>query len=484
MSATITSWWDETFVFDGVRRTPNDYIKDVYASETNTHIASVLARVTNRDVSTNAVKKRARRLGLRKDQTALPAQTLGAGASIEEDGNNLTVSAVVNTGIINTLDDLLRFCNVDLETWYVVRHRITAWQMGAKVETKDLVYTEGAASGTVKADGIQKEQLVKIEVVLERKTRIATFPDIVPCRFEAQIKGVPQPKKVKVALQWSDPHFGYKWDMHKLVPLHHRPTLQLLEKVLQSFAFDEIHLLGDVFDFAEYSTHFVQSPEFSRTAQPAILEAHWILQRQRKLQPSARMVAFQGNHDKRPEDAIKQYVEASYQLRGVKDFELPYSTYSIANLLDLQGLGIEWVENYPDGEDWIGNIRLSHGVLLGSKPGDTVKKLSVSEDSEVQGHGHRMEAAIITKNYNRRQKVQLSAMTGCACFTDGRVPGHSPHLQQWQNGFSVIEYSDTEFNITFVPVVNNKCIYNGLLFVADEQDYMRQLKQDVPMFSW
>jgi len=481
----MTPWYDKVDI-EGTSRTPNDYLKEFYETQTNAHIANVLSKALNADISSNAVRKRGRRMGLRKSQNVTESVTNQDfdNVTVTDDGNTKTVTANVKTKLINSLEELLAFCEVDLSEWEIVRQKIGAWQMGAKTEQKNLTYESGVVSGFVKSDGIEKEQLVKIEIVLERKRRIATLPDIAPILCTSTFPKNPNIKTgvrqgIKRALQWADPHFGYMRKGCRMLPLHHRETIDIIEQVLTLEDFEEIHLLGDIFDFASYSTHFANGPEFANTTQAALLEAHWVLQRQRMLQPDARMVAIQGNHDKRPEDAIAQYIAESYQLRAIKDFELPYSTYSVANLIDLDGLGIEWIENYPNGEDWLGNIRLSHGTVLGSKPGDTVKKLMLSEDSEIQGHGHRMECAIVTKNFNRRSKVQLSAMTGCACYTDGRIPGHNPHLQQWQNGFSIVEYTDdTVFNFTLVPVVNNKCVYGGVLYQG--KDYIDELKKDVP----
>lgn len=72
-------------------------------------------------------------------------------ATTREDADGLYASAV--TGTIQTLDQLLKACKVDLNLWRVDRHEIKTYQGYRRDEFKDLYFDDGKISGTVSDKG-------------------------------------------------------------------------------------------------------------------------------------------------------------------------------------------------------------------------------------------------------------------------------------------------------------------------------------------
>ena len=234
--------------------------------------------------------------------------------------------------------------------------------------------------------------------------------------------------------------------------------------------FDNISFIGDCLDLSEWSLKYLPEPEFFWTTMPALLEWAWWLALYRQAQPTAEMDQYEGNHDIRPEIAIKSHLKAAYSLRAVDELELP-GALSIARLLALHQLKVNYIAGYPDNTKWLNrNILVRHGDVVRSGSGDTAKAVvNKTNYTTIFGHIHRRE--LVARRIKNRDgfSVYTAFCPGCACHVDGRVPG-SMSESQWQQGIAVIEYTEDSETIIPIPIDNGSAIYNGRVWTARERD--------------
>lgn len=391
------------------------------------------------------------------------------GTTIDEQANVMEIDDVSN--LVRTLDELLKVCKVDLEMWKVRDHVLNQWQVGMKVNRGG-------------QDEVVVVPLYQVKVWLVRKVLIPIMPEIRPVEIYLTPSPFPNGKggkaqggkvkgeRLKRVLIVPDVHMGFRRGIHDraLVPFHDRRVLDLAVQILRGGEFDGVHFIGDCMDLSEFSTKFTPEPEFYFTTQPALLEWAWWLGQFRASAPRAELVEYEGNHDKRMGDMIVAYMRAAYGLRPVDEIELPPSL-SVERLLALHALGVEYVKGYPDNYRWLNqNVMVRHGDTVRAGPGDSAKAVVAKTTyTTIFGHVHRTE--LVTRRIKSRDGdiIQKAFCPGCACFTDGRVPG-STSDQQWQQGLAVMEYTDTEENIVSIPVSEGKAIYNGRMLRARDRE--------------
>lgn len=390
--------------------------------------------------------------------------------SVEETGNTLTLSS--KSYRIKTKDQLVEACDVDLDEWAIEKSRIKTYEGYRRDEKKDLKFVDGRITGIVIDKGqLTIEPLFSVEVHLVRKQPVALHPIINPVRVDSSFPREPLPKgETKRDLCLFDVHFGYSrdWLTGKLTPFHDRKALSLALQIAGMYKFDHIILGGDMFDLAEMSNKFARSPDMQYTTQPALIECSWFLQQLLKAAPTAKVIWLTGNHEKRLRDLLMVHAIQAYELRSVKNLNLP--VMSIPYLLDLDAMGIEYVGEYP-GEKYINNVRYIHGVTVKGKSGHTVASLlEDAQDHTVCGHGHRREIATKTLRGQKPREV-TAMMSGCLCHTDGRVPSARDH-ENWQKGVGMV----TEMGFYPIPIFDDRADLFGETLEA--YDYLPRLQQD------
>ena len=379
-----------------------------------------------------------------------------------------TATAESTSGRITTLDQLLAFCRVDLDVWRVERHVVNKWEVGAK-----------DPSG-----GVVVEPLFQVKAWLVRRKPIPVFPVLQPLTCATTFEPPPPGEREGLArsLVFADPHFWFRRELQtaELTPLHNRAVLDVILQIAAAAQPDRIDMLGDVLDMTDWTDRFIRSPEFQLCTQPALLEAHWWLAQLRAACPGAEMRLYEGNHGKRMRDAVIKHLTAAYELRAVDELELP-PAMSLPRLLALHQIGAEWIGDYPDEAGWLNdNVRLSHGDRA-QVPGNTTKAVvQLADVTEIVGHIHRIEWTSRTKFVRDGQEEIAAFCPGCACWTDGRVPGKRGR-QQWQNGCAVIDYDPYGTMYAITPVVisdGQRAIWGGRLIEARER--LPDLQRDVP----
>jgi hypothetical protein len=126
---------------------------------------------------------------------------------------------------------------------------------------------------------------------------------------------------------------------------------------------------------------------------------------------------------------------------------------SLATLLGLESLGIEYLGGYPNNYVDLGPIVITHGHLVRGKSQDTVAAILQRVDkSHLVGHIHRPEIGVKTVSLLGSDKEIFAMSSWCLCRTDYLVSGHQ-HGSVWQQGFVVLETSGELVTPYQVPVL-------------------------------
>lgn len=401
-----------------------------------------------------------------------------------------TTSRLDDAKHIKTLDELLAYCEVDLEEWVVDHYIVNKWPLARKDIKKEITWTGGVMDGYVEDTGeLTQAGLIQVKAWLVRKEPVELLPvfRIIQPRGSYQARPKPAPKVVSRALIFSDVHFGFlrPLDYEPLVPMHDRRVLDLILQLALTVKPDRVDVLGDIFDLPDWTDKFIRSPLFLNVTQPAMLEASWFFEQLRALLPGIPITAHQGNHEKRIDTAIKRYLPAAYELKSVTAYKLGGdAALSIPELCGFTQLGINWLTSYPDDWDWlVPGLLLQHGDIVRDGGGNSAAALvKKSTFSSICGHGHKPESAgraIWTEEGRRYIKV---TMAGCSCHTDGRVPANKTH-NDWGQSIEVVDYhADGTFDVNSVSIVEGVAIYNRECFVA--RSYENDLSDSYPEFRW
>lgn len=411
------------------------------------------------------------------------------GTTVEENANSMHVVDVAPFS--KSADDIIKNNKIDSKEWQLVRQQPRNWQVVTKLREK--------IKKTIKENDKEKivsltDQIVRVPIFylstdFQRRVLKPSSPTIQPIQIQIpKFKTIKQQKTaVKRALILADPQIGFRRRLQtgEMLPFHDRRVLDIILQVLQREQFDYVGFIGDVNDWSEWSK-YRQEPEFYWTTQPALIETAWWLAAFRGAAPTAKMDFFKGNHEIRVEDVIVDHLKAAYELRPVDQLDLPPSL-SVPRLLALHDLNIGYVDQYPGGGVWLNkNIWIEHGYVVAGATGDTAKAVAMKRThTTIMGHIHRRESVARKTESRDGSEIHTSMCPGCACHIDGRVPGSKP-ADQWQQGFGIVEYTDTFENIMTIAVENGKAIYKGEMLTAQNRDkeidamLLRKL-QTIPM---
>ena len=397
------------------------------------------------------------------------------GVKDTEQDNTRTIE---HTGRIISLEQLLERAQVDLSVWAVERHVINKWEMGRKDIHKSITWEDGVANGFTEDSGrINVEPLYQVKIWLVRREPVAIKPVLRPVNINLKLPAV-RPQRVrgmKAAVMGADAHFGFRrdWRTGELEPFHSRRSLSILLQLIEAIEPDWSILAGDWLDYANWSGKFPKEPEFVATTQPALIEAAYIAARVSAA--SGKTTMLEGNHDLRPERAIRENYMEGFGLCAVDNLDLP--VYSVPHLLGLERRGVEYIGGYPDGAIWLNDhARIIHGYTVRGQPGATAGAV-VREANETTGFGHihRREMASRTIRARDGYRTITAFCPGCLCHIDGRVPG-SKASDQWQQGLAVIWYDDERSTVIPVEIDNGQAVYNGQVFAG--VDYAADLRRE------
>lgn len=359
----------------------------------------------------------------------------------EESGDERVVESKGSS--IQSLEQLLAAAGTDLDEWMVSRHVVNAWGQAQKGP-------DGRPTMV---------QLFQVKAWLERRRLEGVRPARVLPRRPAPVRTGVRPCAVFIP----DTQIGFRWadDYQRLEPLHDRRAMDAVTQLVRLLQPEHVVLLGDMGDFAEWSTKFPRPPELRQTTQPTVDELHWWLTEWADAAPAAARAFVYGNHEDRARRKLLEAVPEGASLRAAGEAE---PALSLGRLLRLSDLGYREVKPYGE-ETWVWDrIRVHHGDVVRQGGGATVAAaLKRATHSEVFGHVHRVEGASKVIHGPQGRRV-VSVMTpGCLCRTDGAVPAASPRVD-WQNGVGLAFLDEQgQEHLHALPIIDGSLFWGGQL---------------------
>lgn len=398
-------------------------------------------------------------------------------------GNEATISLTGER--MPSAEELVELAGLEPKEWHIEDVTTGAWEVARKNRKADITWNDGVMTGDMKdSGGFSRSILKRIAVKARRKVLInPAFPTI---------KGVSIPKwdrprggaierEGKLALIIGDTHVGFRRDLQsgQLSPFQDRQVLEVFLQAVERYKPDEIVLGGDMLDLNEWTTKFIQEPEFAATTQPALEELAWWLRQLREVAPAdCKITWVEGNHDARLTTAVITNLKSAYGIKQT-DSVSNYEALSLPNLLRLDDLDIDFIGSYPESEHWLSpNLRVVHGNISGKHTAATYA--TEAQVSTIFHHTHRRDYSTQTMQSSRN--VVIAVNSGCACRTDGVVPGSTSRVN-WQQGFTIARYNDGNRH-TVIPVP----VQDGIAFLPDGEltgeDYVDALREALPGWRW
>ena len=357
-----------------------------------------------------------------------------------------------------TIESVIKQCKVDLSQYEIASPKIRKWdvpikQKNADGETHlDIVECYYIGFSLVPKTSIRIispiVSKVKYAIPVRKSTRI-------PAQKLNSISGERVVGETTVVL--SDPQIGYRKNQNsnRLDPFHDRAAMDVALQITRHIDPDTVVINGDWLDMSEWSDKFSREPGFFFTTQPALFETHFWLQKIRKSLPNARIVYIEGNHEVRLRNAIINHLLSLATIVDVKGQTIG----SLASLLGLDSLGIEYLCGYPNSYLDLGPIVVVHGHIVRGKSPDTANAILQRIDkSHLIGHVHRPEFAVKTVSMSGVDKEIFAMTSGCLCRTDFVVPGHQ-RGSVWQQGIVVLQPSGDLVTPYQIPIKNGKAIF-------------------------
>jgi len=282
----------------------------------------------------------------------------------------------------------------------------------------------------------------------------------------------------KLALKGADTQIGFRRLADgSLDPFHDEAAMGVFIQAATQLQPDKIQILGDFLDLASQG-RFAQEASFAQTTQEALNAGHLFLAKLRAACPDAEIVVIEGNHDKRMQNFIEANAVAAF---GLKRAGLPESwpVMSLPYLLRLDELNVQYVDAYPAATDWDnGTTRNIHGTKANSRGSTTSQYVfELPHLNTWAGHTHRVEITYRSVMGARGEAVEsYSANPGCLCRVDGAVPSVNGAIgadgtaarivENWQQGFGLAYYNDTESWPAVYRIRNGVALMGGMELAA------------------
>tara|TARA_B100000989_G_scaffold15362_1_gene10296 strand:- start:1018 stop:2313 length:1296 start_codon:yes stop_codon:yes gene_type:complete len=365
---------------------------------------------------------------------------------------------VVQVSGIRTLEGLMEAANINPAEWAVESHRINKWD--ALAGRGEIIECYSIRANLVRRPEFwfSKVECKPLPIKPKRKTGGA-----------------------KVCLVIPDIQAGYRRTFSgKLEPLH---DVRAVDVAVQVAAFlesqpdgvDSIICVGDNLDLAAWGSYSTD-PALLWCTQPALVYLHHFFAQLRLACPSASIYYQMGNHEARIQRVLNDTAHGEGRhLRPADKLDGP-SVLSVANLLSLDALGVEYVEPYGAPLWWEG-VRFHHGHLVRSKGGQTVTAMLNQgfNHSQVVGHIHRREIASRTVPTAKGHKIISAMSPGCLCRLDPAVPSSPGRGQNdWQHGLGLLYSHGGSVSMQLIPINDASAVVHGQRF--EGQDRTEELK--------
>lgn len=296
---------------------------------------------------------------------------------------------------------------------------------------------------------------------------------------------VSRPKGWEEAVIVPDIQIGFykkSIDGNELEPIHDEKAIAVALKVIEDIQPNQIVLVGDNLDFAEFGKYLTSKP-FQQMLQPAIDRATMLCAQLRSAAPNAKIHWIAGNHEARMARYIQTNAMASFGLTNGKlpeESRAKWPVMSVPAICRMDEFDINYVPGYPESYIALNeNLMVIHGHKVTSNGSTTTKYLNDAHVSVIYGHIHRTEYAYRTRLSKNGPRTVMAASPGCLCRIDGAVPSTKsgadefgrPMLmgaENWQQGLAVVQYQPTGVGnewFNYEPM----WIYNGRGFLRGKE---------------
>ncbi len=228
-------------------------------------------------------------------------------------------------------------------------------------------------------------------------------------------------------------------------PHHDQKAIDGVRSFLKKLQPKLLLLPGDLNDFYPISK-FDKNPNRANRLQTDIDSTADMLGGFRKIVPNARIILELGNH----EDRLRRYLWSGAPALATLD------CLTIEGLYKLKENDIECVD-YEQGVVINGILMVTHGDLIRAHSGYTAKGMMDKHGgSGVHGHSHRLGS-----HYKRdRFGVWGWFENGCLCDLN---PDYVTN-PNWQQGFSVVEFSKERFWVQQCQILNRRFMYGDTTY--------------------
>lgn len=228
-------------------------------------------------------------------------------------------------------------------------------------------------------------------------------------------------------------------DIH--IPYHDQRAMAVCLSNLRDERPDTIVLNGDIMDFYTVSK-YMKDPMRIDTLQEELDECRAFIKLLREEHPNAKIIYTKGNHEERLEKFLIEKAGSLVSLRCL----------AIDDLLGLSEFDVHFTDTFY----MAGKLMITHGDLARSVPGSSARgHFQRTHSSVLIGHVHRLNV----QHYTNIHGVHTLIENGCLC---GMEPDYSRHMNNWQQGFSIVEHSQKSGNFE----VHLRQIENGVLHVG------------------
>ena len=328
-----------------------------------------------------------------------------------------------------TPEQLLREHGLDPEKWAIARIRVNRWDDEEKPKVQ------------LRVDVVPKASLIDI-----------VPPD--PSKWKA-----PKPRKGSAA----EPLKAVVISDHH-APHHERTFHKLFLDYLADEQPDIIDVNGDLLDFSTISRH-KEREAFTSPVNDCLQAGYEILADYRSVCPEAQIRYKRGNHSERLRAYLMDNARALHNITAAGE-ELP--ALSLQRLLRLDELKVEYIDQEWEQAKTKLSEKLTarHGFSTAKNAGVAI--LDRLSGSTVQGHDHRLWAALRTEHEDDELRVRMAMSDGCAC----EIPGGLGYAvdPDWQNGCAGFHiWPDGNFHPSFgIFVKGSFYAPNGKRYVQQE----------------
>lgn len=239
-----------------------------------------------------------------------------------------------------------------------------------------------------------------------------------------------------------------------LEPIHDESAIAVALEVIRDVQPNQIVLLGDNLDFAEFGKYLTSAP-FKMLVQAAVDRATMLCAQLREAAPKAKISWIAGNHEARMARYIQTNAEAAFGItRGRLSDGLreKWPVLSVPYLCRMDEFGVEYLPGYPESYVSLNrNLMIIHGHKVNSSGSTTSKYLNDAHVSVIYGHIHRAEYAYRTRLSKYGPRTVMAASPGCLCRIDGAVPSTKSGqdefgrplmmgAENWQQGLAIVQY--------------------------------------------